>query len=41
VNKSVLGSNAQKETATNCGDVGLQAIASSVGLFARKYSTLR
>ena len=33
-NKSVGRSNAPQETATDSGYVGLQAIASTVGLFA-------
>jgi len=39
-NKSVGRSNAPQETATDCGCVGLQAIASTVGLFANKYIAL-
>ena len=39
-NKSVGCSNAPQETATDCGYVGLQAIVSTVGLFANKYITL-
>jgi len=39
-NKSVGCLNAPQETATNCGYVGLQAIMSTVGLFANKYITL-
>ena len=39
-NKSVGFSNAPQETATDCGHVGLQAIMSTVGLFANKYITL-
>ena len=37
MNKSVRRSNAPQETATDCGYVGLQAIMSTVGLFANKY----
>jgi len=37
MNKSVRRSNAPQETATDCGFVGLQAIMSTVGLFANKY----
>jgi len=36
-NKSVERSNALQETASDCGYVGLQAIMSTVGLFANKY----
>jgi len=36
MNKSVGRSRAPQETATSCGDVGLQAIVSTVGLFANK-----
>ena len=39
-NKSVGCSNAPQETATDCGYAGLQAIMSTVGLFANKYITL-
>jgi len=39
-NNSIGRSNAPQETATDCGDVGLQAIMSAVGLFANKYITL-
>ena len=39
-NKSVGCSNAPQETTTDCGYVGLQAIISTVGLFANKYITL-
>jgi len=39
-NKSVGCSNAQQETATDCGYAGLQANMSTVGLFANKYITL-
>ena len=39
-NKSVECSNATQETATNCGYVGLQAIVSTVELFANKYIAL-
>ena len=39
-NKSVGCSNAPQETATDCGYVGLQAIMSTVGLFASKYIAL-
>ena len=39
-NQSVGRSNAPQETATDCGYVGLQAIMSTVGLFANKYITL-
>jgi len=39
-NKSVGRSNAPQETATECGYVGLQAIASTVEVFANKYITL-
>ena len=39
-NKSVGCSNAPQETATDCGYVGLQAIMSTVGLFANKYIAL-
>ena len=39
-NKSVGHSNALQETATNCGIAGLQAIVSTVGLFANKYIAL-
>jgi len=39
-NKSVVCSNAPQETATDCGYAGLQAIMSTVGLFANKYITL-
>jgi len=38
--KSVRRSNAPQETATDCGYVGLQAIMSTVGLFANKYIAL-
>jgi len=40
MNKSVGRSNAPQETATECGYVGLQAIASTVELFANKYIAL-
>jgi len=36
-NKSVGRSNAPQATATDCGYVGLQAIMSTVELFANKY----
>jgi len=39
-NKSVRRSNAPQETVTDCGYVGLQAIASTVELFANKYIAL-
>jgi len=39
-NKSVGRSNAPQETATDCGDVGLQAIASVVELIANRYIAL-
>jgi len=39
-NKSIGHSNAPQETATECGYVGLQAIASTVELFANKYIAL-
>jgi len=39
-NKSVGRSNAPHETATDCGYVGLQAIVSTVGLFANKHIAL-
>jgi len=39
-NKSVRRSNSPQETATNCGYVGLQAVASVVGLFANKHIAL-
>jgi len=39
-NKSVGRSNAPQETATDCGYGGLQAIASTVELFAYKYIAL-
>ena len=39
-NRSVGCSNAPQETATDCGYVGLQAIMSTVELFANKYITL-
>jgi len=39
-NKSVGHSHAPQETATNCSYVGLQAIVSTVGLFANKYIAL-
>jgi len=39
-NKNVERSNAPQETATDCGYVGLQAIVSTVGLFANKYIAL-
>jgi len=39
-NKSVGRSNASQITATDCGYVGLQAIVSTVGLFANKYIAL-
>ena len=39
-NQSVGRSNAPQEIATDCGYVGLQAIMSTVGLFANKYITL-
>jgi len=39
-NKSVGRSNAPQEVATDCGYVGLQAIMSTVGLFANKYIAL-
>ena len=39
-NKSVGRSNAPQETASNYGYVGLQAIASTVELFANKYIAL-
>jgi len=39
-NKSVGRSNAPQETANNCGYVGLQAIMSTVELFANKYIAL-
>jgi len=40
MNKSVGCSNAPQETATDCGYVGLQAIMSTVELFANKYIAL-
>jgi len=41
VNKSVESSRAKQETATSCGDVGLQAIVSTVNrLFVNKYNAL-
>jgi len=40
MNKSVGRSNAPQETATDCGYVGLQAVVSTVGLFANKYIAL-
>jgi len=40
MNKSVECSNALQETETGCGYVGLQAVASTVGLFANKYIAL-
>jgi len=39
-NKSVGRSNAPQETATDCGYVGLQAIMSTIGIFANKYIAL-
>jgi len=36
-NKSVERSHAPQETATDCDYVDLQAIVSTVGLFANKY----
>jgi len=39
-NKSIERSNAPQETATNCGYVGLQAMVSTVRLFANKYIML-
>jgi len=39
-NKRVGRSNAPQETATDCGYVGLQAIVSTVGLFANKFIAL-
>jgi len=39
-NKSVGRSNAPQETAADCGYVGLQVIASTVGLFANKHIAL-
>jgi len=39
-NKSARRSNAPQETATECSYVGLQAMASTVGLFANKYIAL-
>ena len=39
-NKSVGRSNAPQETATECSYAGLQAIMSTVGLFANKYIAL-
>jgi len=39
-NKSVGRSNTPQERATDCGYVGLQAIVSTVGLFANKYIAL-
>ena len=39
-NKRVGRSNAPQETATNCGYIGLQAIMSTVALFANKYIAL-
>jgi len=36
-NKSVGRSHVPQETATGCDYVGLQAIVSTVGLFANKY----
>jgi len=39
-NKSAVRSNAPQETMTDCGYVGLQAIMSTVGLFANKYIAL-
>ena len=38
--KSVGRSNTPQETATDSGYVGLQAVMSTVGLFANKYITL-
>jgi len=38
--KSVGRSHALQEAATDCGDVGLQANVSTVGLFANKYIAL-
>jgi len=40
MNKSIGLSNAPQETATDCGYAGLQAIMSTVGLFASKYIAL-
>jgi len=39
-NISIGWSNAPQETATNCSYVGLQAIVSTVRLFANKYIAL-
>jgi len=39
-NKNVGRSNEPQETATECGYVGLQAIMSTVELFANKYMEL-
>jgi len=39
-NKSVERSNAPQETATDYGYAGLQAIVSTVGLFANMYIAL-
>jgi len=36
VKKGIVHWHAQQETATNCGDVVLQAIMSTVGLFTNK-----
>jgi len=38
MNESVGRSNAPQEAATKCGNVGLQAILSTVGLFLRRLS---
>ena len=39
-NRSVRRSIAPQETATDCSYIGLQAIVSTVGLFANKYIAL-
>jgi len=39
-NKSVGRSHAPQEIATNCREVGLQVIVSTVGLLANKYTAL-
>jgi len=39
-NKSIERSNEPQETATNCGDVDLQTVVSTVGLSANKYIAL-
>jgi len=36
----MIGTTAPHETATDCGYIGLQAIMSTVGLFANKYIAL-